>query len=96
MNRCLILWTGNHKAGREQSQKRKKAVQSRVSVPEFLMVFGMSLYDVQMLRSISLTQVPPIHPCTPYQIQAITARLNTGQSEPQMPKEDLATTGKPM
>jgi hypothetical protein len=29
-----------------------------------------------------------------YQIQAIAALLKTGQSEPQMPNEDRATTGK--
>jgi hypothetical protein len=29
-----------------------------------------------------------------YQIQAIAALLKTGHSEPQMPKEDRATTGK--
>lgn len=38
--------------------------------------------------------LPPIHDCTPYQIQAMAARLKTGHREPQMPKEDLLTTGK--
>lgn len=37
---------------------------------------------------------PPIHDCTPYHIQAIAARLKTGQSEPQIPKDARATTGK--
>jgi len=38
--------------------------------------------------------IPPIHDWTPYQIQAMAARLNTGHREPQMPNEALATTGK--
>lgn len=40
--------------------------------------------------------IPPIHDCTPYHIQAIAARLNTGQSEPQMPNDARVTTGKLM
>ena len=35
-------------------------------------------------------------PIPTYHIQAIAARLNTGHSEPQMPNEALATTGKLM
>ena len=38
--------------------------------------------------------IPPIHDCTPYHMQAIAALLKTGQSEPQMPKDDRMTTGK--
>jgi hypothetical protein len=48
---------------------------------------------LQMLRIIRYTHVPPIHACTPYQIHAMAALLNTGQSAPQMPKEERDTTG---
>ena len=38
--------------------------------------------------------IPPIHDCTPYQMQAMAALLNTGQSEPQIPKDARMPTGK--
>lgn len=53
-----------------------------------------SSHAVQIERIIRYTQVPPIHACTPYQMQAIAARFNTGHNEPHMPNELLATTGK--
>lgn len=40
--------------------------------------------------------LPPMYPCTPYQMTAMTTRFSTGQKEPQMPKLDRATTGKEM
>ena len=84
-------------AGKLQSQKRKKLTKSLVFVPELVgMEFGKSSYLVQIDLSIRVTHCPPIHDCTPYQMQAIAARLKTGHSEPQMPKEALLTTGKLM
>lgn len=50
----------------------------------------------QIERIIRYTQVPPIQACTPYQMQAIAARLKTGQSAPQIPKDDRLTTGNEM
>lgn len=42
MKRCLILWTGNHIAGSEASQKMKKETQPAVVVPLSAgKVFGM-------------------------------------------------------
>ena len=40
VNKCRILCTGNHRNGREHSQKRRKEKKSRVLVPDALdMVF---------------------------------------------------------
>ena len=55
-----------------------------------------SRQSFQMERIIRYTQVPPIQAWTPYQMQAIAARLKTGHSEPQMPNEARPTTGKEM
>lgn len=45
---------------------------------------------------IKKTHCPPIHDCTPYQMQAMTERLRTGHKDPQMPNDDLLMTGKPI
>lgn len=50
----------------------------------------------QIDRIMRYTQVPPIHACTPYQMQAIAARLKTGHRAPQTPKDARLTTGKEM
>lgn len=47
-----------------------------------------------MALIISLTHSPPIQACTPYQMHAIAALLNTGHNAPHIPKLDLETTGK--
>ena len=53
----------------------------------------LSLTIAQIMRR---THSPPIQAWTPYQIQAIAARLNTGQRAPQIPKLARLTTGKEM
>jgi hypothetical protein len=58
------------------------------------MVLWRLLKEGQIARIINTTQLPPIQACTPYQMHAMAARLKTGHSEPQMPKEALETTGK--
>lgn len=47
-----------------------------------------------MLVKTLAQDVPPIQACTPYQMQAIAALLNTGHREPHIPNEALLTTGK--
>jgi hypothetical protein len=47
----------------------------------------------QIARIIRYTQLPPIHDCTPYHMQAIAARLNTGHRAPQTPNDERLTTG---
>lgn len=49
-----------------------------------------------MDRIIRYTHSPPMYDCTPYQMQAMAARLKMGHRLPQMPKEARLTTGKPM
>src|ERR1700761_6828944 len=97
VKRCLILCTGNQMAGKLPTQKRKKLTKSRVLVPELSgMEFGRVCQLDQIDRIMSLTQVPPIQAWTPYQMQAMAARLKTGHNEPQIPKDERATTGKPI
>lgn len=58
-----------------------------------------SAYDSSVLvhrsTDIVLVDLPPIHDCTPYQMQAMAARLNTGHRDPHMPNDARQTTGKP-
>jgi hypothetical protein len=96
VKRWRILWTGNQIAGKEQSQKMKKDTKALVLVPELGMPLWTLVNEGQIASIIRVTHSPPIHACTPYQIQAIAARLKTGHSAPQMPKDARETTGNEM
>lgn len=81
--------------GKDTTQKMKKHIKSLVLVPEDKgMEFGISLTLGQIARSITKTHEPPILDCTPYQIHAIVALLNTHHKLPNIPKLARLTTGK--
>lgn len=98
VKRCRILWTGNQIAGSETNQKMKNDTNSTVLVPEPGIPLWILLTSqaVQMEEIMSFMHFPPMNACTPYQIQAMAALLNTGHNAPQMPKDARETTGKEM
>jgi hypothetical protein len=55
--------------------------------------FGMLLMLGHIALSITNMHVPPMLACTPYQIHAMTPRLNVHHKLPYNPKDVLATTG---
>jgi len=97
VKKCRTLCRGIQIAGSEITQKRKKHIKSRVVVPEDAGIeLGMLFTLGHMARNKTNTQVPPMLACTPYHIQAMTARFKTHHMLPQIPKLARATTGKVM
>jgi hypothetical protein len=58
------------------------------------MVFLILANDGAIARINTYTHCPPSQACTPHHTHAMTARLNTGQSEPKTPKVVRQTEGK--
>ena len=83
-------------AGKLINQKMKNDKKKSLVVPESGMPFFMFLKFGAMAEIMRCTHWPPIQACTPYQTQAMAARLKTGQSPPQIPKLDRTTTGNEM